>query len=236
MTEQVLQLALADRNIPYRLTHRRRKTLSIKVTPELAVEVVAPQGAGLDWVAQILAKRSGWIEKRLHYYTHINPPKPAPQYIDGEIHRFLDQPCELAVRRDIRLGVSVSKNIITVSTHYPADQARTESLLNDWFAARAEEIFEVRLQVWLPRFANPDRVRPRQTRIKQMKSRWGSMNAKGDMTLNRALIHGPVNAIDYVIVHELCHRLVADHSADFWAEVKAVMPDWKDRKRLLDLI
>ena len=65
------------------------------------------------------------------------------------------------------------------------------------------------------------------------KSRWGSCSAKGNLNFNCLLMRAPEEILDYVIVHELCHRKEMNHSDRFWAEVEKVMPSYKERRKWL---
>ena len=72
-------------------------------------------------------------------------------------------------------------------------------------------------------------------RIKKQKTCWGSCSQKGNLNFNCLLMLMPERVIDYVIVHELCHRKEMNHSYRFWNEVKVILPDYKcDRKWLKD--
>lgn len=67
-------------------------------------------------------------------------------------------------------------------------------------------------------------------RVTGAKTRWGSCSAKGSVNFSWRLMAAPESCIDYVVVHELCHRLHFDHSPAFHAAVAAVFPDWKRRR------
>ena len=69
--------------------------------------------------------------------------------------------------------------------------------------------------------------------IRNQKSRWGSCSGKGNLNFNCLLMLMPPEVIDYVVVHELCHRLEMNHSERFWKEVERVLPDYKLRKKWL---
>ncbi len=69
--------------------------------------------------------------------------------------------------------------------------------------------------------------------IRMQKSRWGSCSAKGNLNFNCLLMRAPEEILDYVIVHELCHRKEMNHSDRFWAEVEKVMPSYKERRKWL---
>ena len=69
--------------------------------------------------------------------------------------------------------------------------------------------------------------------IKNQKTRWGSCSTKGNLNFNVALMLVPPEVLDYVVVHELCHRLEMNHSPRFWNEVGKVIPDYKKHEKWL---
>ena len=69
--------------------------------------------------------------------------------------------------------------------------------------------------------------------IRNQRSRWGSCSSKGNLNFNCLLMLTPPEVIDYVVVHELCHRLEMNHSKYFWEEVERVLPDYKKCEKWL---
>ena len=69
--------------------------------------------------------------------------------------------------------------------------------------------------------------------IRHQKSLWGSCTAEGDLSFNCLLMKAPEEVMDYVIVHELCHRLEMNHSPAFWDHVSKVIPDHKKQRKWL---
>ena len=83
---------------------------------------------------------------------------------------------------------------------------------------------------WLPGYLTGLPRAPRQIRLKVMSSQWGSLAPDGTLTLDLALVLGRPSAFEYVLVHELCHLLQANHSPAFWREVEQRYPAWRQER------
>ena len=69
--------------------------------------------------------------------------------------------------------------------------------------------------------------------IRAQRTRWGSCSAQGNLNFNCLLMLAPDDVMEYVVVHELCHRREMNHSARFWAEVERVLPDYRRSRQWL---
>ena len=98
-----------------------------------------------------------------------------------------------------------------------------------WLMRHARALFVERLNHFAPQL----QVQWRKLALSNAATRWGSAKSDGTIRLNWRLIHFDVSVIDYVVVHELSHLRVMDHSPRFWATVASVMPDYQQRRRLL---
>ncbi|MCD9085278.1 SprT family zinc-dependent metalloprotease [Stenotrophomonas sp. SY1] len=86
---------------------------------------------------------------------------------------------------------------------------------------------------WLPKYLPGLPRAPARLRLKVMSSQWGSLAPDGSMALDLALVLGRPSAFEYVLVHELCHLMQANHSPAFWAEVEARFPHWEQERDYL---
>ncbi len=107
-------------------------------------------------------------------------------------------------------------------------------LLDQWYTEKAEKQFHHAFERCWPKFEKQGTPRP-DIQIRKMKSRWGSLSAKGRLTLNTDLVRAPKECIDYVVTHELCHLKHHNHSPAFYELLEKSMPDWKKRKHKLEL-
>ena len=83
------------------------------------------------------------------------------------------------------------------------------------------------------RFAAEIGVSYERITIRSQRTRWGSCSAKGNLNFNCLLMLTPPEILDYVVVHELCHRKELNHSPRFWAEVERVLPDYRVSRKWL---
>ena len=105
--------------------------------------------------------------------------------------------------------------------------------LQHFYREQAKSVFEDLLSSLHPRLAHLSIPYP-ELRVRKMKNRWGSCSLQGFININLDLIQTPLVCIEYVIAHELCHYVEFNHSPRFHRLMDEVMPDWQERKKILD--
>ena len=108
----------------------------------------------------------------------------------------------------------------------------TEKLTREKVIALAEEALKV-IPAKVEYFAKVIGVTYGKITIRNQKTRWGSCSSKGNLNFNCLLMLAPPEVLDYVVVHELCHRKQMNHSKAFWLEVEKVLPDYKEVRKWL---
>ena len=93
-------------------------------------------------------------------------------------------------------------------------------------ADQAEESIPERVRYYAERIG----VDYGRIRIRNQQTRWGSCTAAGNLSFNCLLMLCPLEVLDYVVVHELCHRREMNHSPNFWALVEEELPDYRERR------
>lgn len=213
------------------VTKSKRKSLSIAIQPDGNLLVKAPFGLSESEILKWIKSKTGWIirhrEKILEQQS-ANPPK---RYIRGEKFSYLGQEYELEVRiSEGRAGmVRILENKLVIFSKEDSEEV-IEKILNNWYMAQAK--------IWIPKrvrfFAVQMGESYKNITIKNQKKRWGSCSSARNLNFNWRLIMTPVEVMDYVVVHELCHLKQMNHSQAFWEEVEKVLPDYKMRKKWLD--
>ena len=122
----------------------------------------------------------------------------------------------------------IARDQAGVQVQYPqrASDAALRRALRAFYEAEAR----ADIGRWLPAYLPGLPRAPRQVRLKVMSSQWGSLAPDGTLALDLALVLARPSAFEYVLVHELCHLLQANHSPAFWHEVEARFPAWRDER------
>lgn len=80
------------------------------------------------------------------------------------------------------------------------------------------------------------KVNPKSIKIEKIHSRWGSCNTKKEITYNYLISTLPMELIDYIVIHELCHMFHMNHDRSFWRKVGSILPDYKKKVEQLDQV
>ncbi|MBV2209185.1 MAG: M48 family metallopeptidase [Thermomonas sp.] len=169
------------------------------------------------WLQQQLALHSAHAGEGLHY--GITPTLPL---------RGQELPLRWVSARATRLEL-IHAGELHFSAPASAGRGALQRALRDFYEAQGR----ADLGRWLPKYL-PDLPRtPRQFSFKRTSSQWGSLAPDGSVSLDLALLLAQPDAFEYVLVHELCHLLHANHSAHFWREVQARCPAWRHQRDYL---
>lgn len=224
--EVLVELEGDEIRIP--VQRQSRKTVALHVLRDGSFEVRAPNRLPLGVIRSFVHSRRDWLQERLDK-LEAGEGALALQYHDGSVHHFLGEPYQLKLMAATRWFASVGDGEIRLATN-KLDQESVCKALQKFYLREAEIRLPERVAFWHRRLFN--RELP-ELKFRAMRSRWGSCASHGGITLNISLLRAPLPAIDYVVVHELCHLQHFDHSPAFHALVGSVLPDWKARAELL---
>lgn len=127
----------------------------------------------------------------------------------------------------------ISKHIEKIKeTKERVEAEPTEKLTREKVIALAEEALKV-IPERVEYFAKVIGVTYGKITVRNQKTRWGSCSSKGNLNFNCLLMLVPPEVLDYVVVHELCHRKQMNHSKAFWLEVEKVLPNYKEVRKWL---
>jgi predicted metal-dependent hydrolase len=100
-----------------------------------------------------------------------------------------------------------------------------EQLYDDWLMNNAQSTFTHKVEEYSKKLG----VKPEKIIIKDLKNRWGSMTTEGSLNMNVNLLKAPGDIVDYIILHEICHLKIKEHSHHYWDLVHKHMPDYQEK-------
>ena len=220
--------------VPFQIEYRDRKSLAITVHPDQRLEIVAPEGCDPDRVLKRIERRQGWILKQWRYFEQFKPAQPVPSYVSGETFLYLGRQYRLKVHEATVETVKLIGRFLHVWVREKADRGRKHQLVEDWYRSHAEHLFLARMTMWIEKSPSLRLDEFPRLIVRRMPYRWGSCTKAGNILLNPELVKTPIHCIDYVIVHELCHRLIHNHSPAYYRLLNRCLPDWEKRKARLE--
>ncbi|MDA9700186.1 M48 family metallopeptidase [Synechococcus sp. AH-736-M02] len=208
---------------------RRTAALHI-VGSDLQVRV--PKDLGDEKVAAILQQKRPWIVSKVAELKRM-PPQKTKELVSGESFPYLGRNYRLKVQDGHQVGVCLAGGYLQATVRSTEQgeqrQQRIQQYLDSWYKSRALE----RLTDKTNRYAEQIGVSPSGISVRNLKSRWGSCDSRGQLLFNWNIIKAPHAIADYVVVHELCHLVHPNHSKDFWALVGKHDPAYPDHRQWL---
>lgn len=212
--------------VEYSVVRSRRRSLSISVGRS-GVVVRSPMGAPNGLIRGFVSENSAWIERQLsRIKSEADSVRESGMYVSrlpymGRLCGF-----SLSVGKTDRVVFSGGSFRVRARDSKPESVYRAYS---KWLRKEAPSVFRESIS----RHAGLIGASPSSVSVRDQRTRWGSASPSGRVSLNFNLLKAPQDVIDYVVVHELCHLRVADHSKRFWSLVESVMPGYKSRRKWL---
>lgn len=220
--------------IDFEIVFSNRKTLEIGVNPEMRVIVRAPVNTKSEDIRFWVRKRAGWIKNKKRFFLNYQSNVPERQFVGGESHLYLGRHYRLKISSGNYNSIKLLRGYFEIICKGEKNPDKIKKILDEWYIQKAKQIFSDRLDYLFPFFEKMGFQKPC-LRIRKMKTRWGSLSSKGNMTINLYLIKAPKESIDYLIVHELCHLKYKRHDRKYYAFLDKIMPDWRARKKKLEI-
>lgn len=223
-------LGFHGRTIEYELTRKRVKNMNLRLRSDGTVTVSAPYFVPQWQIDRFVAKHAERILSSLEKLQQ-NADK-----VRESRHSLTLRGVTVPVycSEGSRNHAQFTDGAVLLSLKDRWDEEKRQAALNrllrqlaiDWVTESSERIY--------PIFQSMGISKP-ELKFRRMKSRWGSCRyEKGSLSFNTALVHVPEACVDYVVMHEYCHFIRPDHSPAFHQLMTNLMPDWKERKKILE--
>ena len=224
-------------NFHLTITRKKIKNMYLRVNPDGTVSVSAPKRLTDKAIREFVNSKTDWIETQLQKLEQKKGTKQSQElnYLTGELHDYWGCPCKLLVEESTgKSSVEFVENPEYILHMYAPANSTVEQrkyLLEEFYREKLKQAVPELLEKYIPVVGKA----PKEWRIRNMKTRWGTCNTKeARIWLNLNLAKKHPDCLDYVIVHELTHLHVPNHSKAFWARMDVYYPQWREVRKLLN--
>jgi predicted metal-dependent hydrolase len=208
--------------LEYEFTPKRVKNINLRVRPDGSVALSAPRWVTKAQVEDFILGRWDWLMAAQS--RSLQRCTPTFGWQQGESFHLLGQPVTVTRQAGKTPAAVLQQNLLLLSLPDPANAAAVGERWYDAFCR--EQLVLLEEKAW-QRFCVKGTAKPT-LRLRWMTSRWGScMPKQGNITLNKRLFSLPRHLAEYVLLHEYCHLLHADHQAEFYALLGEFAPNRK---------
>ncbi|MBS5987870.1 SprT family zinc-dependent metalloprotease [Clostridium sp.] len=209
-------------NIKYEVIYKNKKSISISIDIEGNIKVSVPNNTSDETIEKVIKSKSDWISKKIKEIKSREELEVNTIMYLGKKYsiEIIEQPF---LKRNF-VAFFNDKFVVNVIVKENAMKALEEYLKRETLRVVKEKV--IRHKVLFD-------ITPKDIKVKKLKSRWGSCSYDNVLVFNSKLIMFRSEAIDYVVIHELCHMIHKNHSKDYWDLVKNIMPNYEEEHMYL---
>lgn len=220
-----------DITIPYEIIRKNVKNINIRIRPNGEMIVSCNYDVGNKEIELLMTKRANWIFNTINEYKQKKIVFSDINYklVDGEEFLLLGKVLRIKNYISKQFKVNFDNNYLYIYR----DNSIIDSKFDKWYKDYTRETYNRILDNIYRKFKKYDLTKPI-LKIVKMKTRWGTCNTvKKVITLNRELIKVDEFLIEFVLTHEMVHFIYKNHDKNFWNFLTMLMPDWKEREKIL---
>ena len=223
-------IVAGNRRIEYTLIQSSRQDVLLQALPQAGIRVYAPKYMGLRAVDDLVRQRAEELTRmQQSVEARLEADRRAHPVVDGSPILIEGRRCVLRLHKGPRRTGKLVGEEYHLTLPEPDSDPAVRAAIRATLSSMALRRIRERLEYYIPRVGR----KPGRITIREQKSRWGSCSRKGNLNFNWKLIMAPPQALDYVVVHELCHLHEFNHSSRFWSLVADQLPDYEVWKKWL---
>lgn len=208
-----MKIEFENNIIEFNVQYGKRKKISLHIDPFGIITVKVPKGTSEEIISNAVQRHGKLILEKLQTIAKAREiPQPREYQDDG---KFLYLGKEYSLHELIEIG--------------DLNEEELQIKLKKFYFSSCKKIIGERIT----QYQIALRVKPKSIEIVESRTKWGSCSSDKKLTFNYRLAMAPIEVIDYVIIHELCHLHHMNHDRSFWRRVGSMMPDYKDKEAYL---
>lgn len=229
-----MEFQYKDKTIIYDIVYEKRKKTLLSIDPSGFVKLKAPKGTDADLLLSFLEAHAPQIIAHLDRQTSLAERAQGPQekrFMEGEAFLYLGRTYPITIMENPsadKNAVAFDGKVLTVTVSAAEEQAVRDALLR-FYTRESRRLILKRIAFYQEQF----KVKPSLVEIKDTPTKWGMCSSDRKLMFNWKLIMAPQEALDYVVVHEMCHMVHMNHDRSFWRLVGKILPDYETRTQWL---
>lgn len=214
-------------SIPYNIIKTGRIKTSELIVDAETITIRVPLHKDKAEIQKIVLDKANWILKKQKEYRETTPEVSRPSFEEDTTLPFLGRNCSLKFEKNQqKSSIRILNGKFLVHTkEAKVSRSLLKRLYKNLLMEMAEDIFENKVKEYSKRLG----VVVKRIAIKNLRNRWGSLTKNGVLNLNVNLVKAPEGVIDYIILHELCHLKIKEHSHHYWDLVHKFMPTYHEK-------
>ena len=196
------------------------QTIRLRVGPKHPLEVIVPAGTAVERIDDVLAQRAAWIARKLHASRAIAQRSHSLGLARRDAVWVDAEPIPLKLSPGARSEARQRDGALCVT----GPRESVGAALARWYRREARR----RVLRLVEQEAARLGVECASVAVRDQRTRWASCSRAGNLAFNWRLVMTPVDVQRYVVIHELCHLRIANHSKAFWSLLDDAMPGWRD--------
>lgn len=202
----------------------KRKTVSLEITPEAKIVIKAPHYVSINYIEDFVLRKKDWIIQKLKIIKKKNESKSKKNLLENGKLIFLGQEYYYILSPKNKKIIFKEKLIIPFKY-----KNELKKHLIDWYKKQSKVLITRRVD----ELAKKYNYNYKKIRISNARTRWGSCSGENNLNFAWRLIMAPIEIIDYVIIHELVHTEIKNHSRAYWNMVMSICNECKNYRKWL---
>lgn len=231
------KLNYKDMSVKYTITKKStKKNISLYVKYPGVVSVVAPSYTTDKFIHNFVKSKSDWIFNKIIAFKNIEKNSSKFTLDDKSKISYMGKEYQInIIKHNLEKKISLQSlevidNKFILNINSDKNQSEIVSkLLIDYYIKQGTIDIGERVSIYAKKLG----IYPKKIKVKCQKTSWGSCSSLGNIYINYNLLLAPIDIIDYVLVHELCHFIEMNHSKNFWKLVENIVPDYKIKRHWL---
>ena len=208
-----MKVKFENETIEFNVKYGKGKKLSLQIDAFGFITLKVPNGTSKEIIIQAIESRGKWILEKMSENKATQVTSNARKYHAQGTFLYLGK------ERFLYELIEIDE----------LDEETLKRNLKKFYFTSCKNIVEERVKLYQVKL----NVKPKSIEIVESKAKWGSCNSHKNITFNYRLAMAPIDVIDYVVIHELCHLLHMNHDRSFWRRVGNIMPDYKEKEEYL---